>query len=428
MNKLAKLRQRLAAFKADGAKILDSVEAEDRAMTDAEVTAFGDIEASIEATNAEIAEVEAMNERRRKVGALKGSSALSTSVNDPNPATTGGFQSIAEFAMAVKGASEAGSVADSRLLDIKAAPTNMHQGGASSGEGYLVPDDFRDEVWNVISETEDLMSTVDLEPTNSRSVTTLADETTPWGSAGISANWRSEGTQMTADKLSQEPRTTPLHELYAFVLATEELLEDAPRLAARITEKAGLAMAWKISDAIVYGDGAGKPLGWFESDALISIAKETSQTADTIVAANVLKMYSRLMMVPGDSPYWLANSDTMPQIATMVIGDQPIWTPPTTGLTQAPGGFLLGLPIRHSEHAKTLGDKGDIQLVSPKGYYAARRTAGPVFASSMHLFFDYAVQAFRWQFRFGGQPHLSAPVTPNNGATKSHFVTLDERA
>ena len=427
MNKLAKLRQRLAAFKADGAKILDAVEAEDRTMTDAEVVSFDAIEASIEEINAEIVAVEAMNERRRTVGALRGSSALSTQVNDLNPATTGGFQNIAEFAMAVKNASEAGSVADTRLLDIKAAPSNEHIGGASSGEGYLVPTDFRDGVWNVISETEDLMSTVDVEPTNSRQVTSLADETTPWGSVGISASWRVEGTQMTASKLSQEPRTTPLHELYAFVLATEELLEDAPRLAARITEKAGLAMAWKISDAIVYGDGVGKPLGWFESNALISIAKEGSQAADTIVAANVLKMFSRLMMVPGDSPYWLTNSDTLPQIATMVIGTQPIWTPPTTGLTNAPGGFLLGLPVRHSEHAKTLGDKGDIQLVSPKGYYAARRTSGVQAASSMHLFFDYAVQAFRWQFRFGGQPHLSAPVTPNNGATKSHFVTLDER-
>ena len=91
--------------------------------------------------------------------------------------------------------------------------------------------------------------------------------------------------------------------------------------------------------------------------------------------------------------------------------------------------FLLGYSIDWKEHCKTLGDKGDLQLVSPKGYYAARRTSGVQFASSMHLYFDYAIQAFRWTFRFGGQPHLSAPVAPANGAnTKSHFVTLDERA
>ncbi|NOX39768.1 MAG: phage major capsid protein [Alphaproteobacteria bacterium] len=426
MKKLAILRQRLATLKADGEKILGSVEAEDRVMTEAETEAFDVIEADIKATQTEISGIEAVNDRRRIIGAI--SPALGTVVNDLNPETTGGFKSIAEFAASVKQAGN-GLASDGRLQQIKAAPTNFHEGGAASGEGYMVPTQFRDQVWEVINETDDLMSDVDLEPTNAREVKGLSDETTPWGSAGVTAAWRSEGTQMTAKKLATEPRSTPLHELYSFVLATEELLEDAPRLANRITRKAGLALAWKMSDSVVYGTGSGQPLGWFNSPALVSVAKEAGQAADTIESANVLKMYARLLTVPGDTPYWLTNTDTLPQLATLTIGGQPVWTPPVSGLTGAPGGFLLGRPIRFSEHAKTLGDKGDLQLVSPKGYYAARRTNGPVFASSMHLYFDYAMEAFRWMIRFGGQPHLSAPVNPANGsATKSHFITLDERA
>lgn len=112
----------------------------------------------------------------------------------------------------------------------------------------------------------------------------------------------------------------------------------------------------------------------------------------------------------------------------MTVGDRPIWMPPN-GLADAPGGMLLGLPVMLSEHARTLGDKGDLQLISPKGYYALKRESGPKFAQSMHLYFDYAIEAFRWTFRFGGQPHLSKPVDPANGAaTKSHFVALAERA
>ena len=39
------------------------------------------------------------------------------------------------------------------------------------------------------------------------------------------------------------------------------------------------------------------------------------------------------------------------------------------------------------------------------------------------------LRAFRWIFRVGGQPVLSAPVSPAKGsATKSHFVVLDDRA
>ena len=113
----------------------------------------------------------------------------------------------------------------------------------------------------------------------------------------------------------------------------------------------------------------------------------------------------------------------------MTIGDQPIWTPPVAGLQQAPGGFLLGLPIKWSEHAETLGTKGDLQLVAPKGYYGISRAAGIQFASSIHLFFDYGMQAFRWTFRIGGQPYLSAPVAPAKGSnTKSHFVVLETRS
>ncbi|MCB0675015.1 MAG: hypothetical protein KDC59_23965, partial [Saprospiraceae bacterium] len=83
---------------------------------------------------------------------------------------------------------------------------------------------------------------------------------------------------------------------------------------------------------------------------------------------------------------------------------------------------------RFSEQCATLGDLGDVQLVNPKGYYAATRQNAPAYAESIHLFFDYNIKAFRWIFRIGGQPHLSAPVTPNKGSsTRSHFVTLAAR-
>jgi hypothetical protein len=36
--------------------------------------------------------------------------------------------------------------------------------------------------------------------------------------------------------------------------------------------------------------------------------------------------------------------------------------------------------------------------------------------------------AFRWLFRLGGQPFLSAPVTPAQGSnTRSHFIALAAR-
>lgn len=425
---LAALRQKRSDLKAEATAILDKADADNDGELSAEAEQrYSEIEAELQTVGDKIVAEERKIERRRSLDAIRSVVPAGESVTDePNPETTGGFKSMAEFAVAVRRASvPGGGPVDTRLM---AAPTNYHEGGGSSGEGYNLPVQYRDEIWELVMGMEGLMNTVDLEPTAARQVDFVKDETTPWGSSGVQAYWRAEASQMTASKQATKGDSLPLHELYAFVLATEELLEDAPRLGARLTRKSAEAINWKIDDSIIYGTGAGQPLGWFNSDALVSVAEESGQSADTIVAQNVLKMYSRLLVQPGSSPYWLTNRDTVPQLAVMTIGDQPVWQPPN-GLAGAPGGYLLGYPVRYSEHAKTLGDKGDIQLIEPKGYYAARRTAGIQFASSMHLYFDYAIQAFRWMFRFGGQPHLSGPVSPANGTnTKSHFVTLDERA
>lgn len=425
MKKLAELKAKLGALKKQAFGMLDAAEAKG-GFDEATQTAYDDKKAEIEATKNEIAAVEKLQEERRAMGAIEAPAAVQNTVNDPNPATTNGFKDIAEFAATVRRATQAGGRhVDDRLM---AAPTNVHQGGAASGEGYEVPVQFRNEIFEVVTELDEFGPLVDEEPTSSREVKVTADETTPWGATGVQARWRNEGTKMDPSKMVTEQRSVPVHELYAYVLATEELLEDAPRLASRITRKAGAAIAWKKNDAMVYGDGVGKPLGWMTSGALVTVPKGGSQAADTITAANVIAMFSRLLNVPGSAPFWMANSDCLPQLMTMTIGDKPIWIAPN-GLQDAPGGFLLGRPVRLTEHARTLGDLGDLQLVSPRGYYALRRENGPKFAQSMHLYFDYAIEAFRWTFRFGGQPHLSAPVSPANGsATKSHFVALAERA
>lgn len=433
--KLAELRQRRDDLKKEGNALLDAAETEaDGELSEDQERRYGEIEAELAQISGDIGKLERQAERRREMaptvsapGAGRVAVPAGESVTDePNPATTYGFHNLGEFAGAVMRATDPASrIVDPRL---SAAPTNFHEGGGASGEGFMLPVDFRNEIWEAVNGVDSLLQDVDIEPTSARQVDMIKDESTPWGSSGVQAYWRAEGKQMNASKFETDGDSVTLHELYAFVLATEELLADAPRLNARLQRKAPQAISWKASDSIVYGTGAGQPMGWFNSGALVTIAKESGQSADTVVAQNVLKMYARLMIVPGDRPYWLTNRDTVPQLAVMTIGDQPVWTPPN-GLIDAPGGFLLGYPIKFSEHAKTLGDKGDITLVSPKGYYAARRTQGIEFAESIHLFFDYNIKAFRFIFRFGGQPYLSAPVSPANGSsTKSHFVTLAERA
>lgn len=402
-----------------------------RDLTDAEKTRDDAINARLATLNADIARLERLRDNERAVAAQPDANATAADkarVSDMHDRREDdpkrGFAGIGEFATAVKAASRNGGYVDERLR-IGAAPTGYHR-EASSDEGYMVPPAMRDEIMELVFDDSDLLGFVNPEPTNRSEVKLYGDETTPWGATGVQARWRNEGTQMTADRLVTEPRNVTLHELYAFVTATEELLSDAPRLNDRLGRRSAAAIRYKISDAVMNGNGVGKPLGWLASPALVTVSKESGQAADTLVAANVGKMASRIMGL--SRAYWLANQDVLPQLITMTLGNQPIWTPPSTGLVNAPGGFLFGRPVRFVEQAATLGDLGDIQLVNPDGYYAVTRDSGVQFASSIHLYFDYNMQAFRWTFRFGGQPFLSGPVTPAKGAsTRSHFVTLEAR-
>lgn len=436
---LKELRARLAALSTSGGGKIKAYEAlrlkSDRtAEDDASMTA---LDAEIDQMEAEAdglrATIDGEEKRARRTGAFtmasvpSGGHRLPITSSEPNPEATSGFRNIAEFAVSVRNAVVNPSEMDDRLR--ANAPSNFHQNGGSAGEGYLVPAQFRETIWELVFGERDLLSMMAPEPTASNVVQIPKDETTPWGAAGVQAFWRAEGSQMTGSKAALVGSTVNLHELYAFVTATDELLADAPRLANRVTVQAARAIRYKAGEALMWGDGVGKPLGFMASAALVTVAKEGSQAAATILAANVLKQYSRLQGM-GARAFWAANRDIVPQLATLTIGNQPMWTSPNQGLQSAPGGLLLGLPIVYLDHAKTLGDEGDLTLVDPDGYYAATKAGGGIeFASSIHLYFDYGVQAFRWTFRLGGQPYLSAPVTPAKGSnTRSHFVSLAVRA
>ncbi|HYH36577.1 MAG TPA: phage major capsid protein, partial [Azospirillum sp.] len=422
MNKLLKLRQALADLKAQGRKAVEEINkleaVENRsdeqnaklATLEQQVT---ELEAKVTEAASAVEAEERRLDRERAFGPLTTptthtpSPAGAFGSDEPDPETTGGFKGMNEFAAAVlqatPGGGRSGQV-DPRLAAHQAAASTFHR-GEGTDDGYLVPVHFRDQIWELVHQVDDVLQWVDTEPTGARQVDMLADESTPWGTGGIQVRWENEGAAATASTAEKpEPRSVKLHGLLAFVNATEDLLEDAPRLENRLTNKAALAIRWKIGETLIYGDGAAKPLGWFKSAAKITVAKTAGQAANTITAANVLAMYTRLLVQPGDTPFWMANRDIVPQLATMTINDNLVWTPPVAGLKEAPGGFLLGMPIRWSEHADTLGTEGDLQLLSAKGYYCPVKQNGVRMDTSIHLYFDQALKSFRWKFRLGGQP------------------------
>lgn len=353
----------------------------------------------------------------------------------PRQATDGrwGFANAAQYLTAVCNASKkSGGAVDPRL--IQNAPTTYGREGVGEDGGFAVPPDFRTTIIQKVTGEESLLSRTDQMTTSSNSITLPVDETTPWQtSGGIQAYWEREGGQKQQSKPQLGELTVKAHKVIALVPMTDELLEDAPAMAAYVNRKAPEKIDYKVSEAILKGTGVGQPLGILSSPGTIIVPGEGSQTADTLNFDNVTKMYYRMNAASRRRGVWLINGDAEEQLARMVFpgqgagAAQPVFMP-AGGLSAQPYATLFGRPIIPMEIMPALGDAGDIVFADLSQYMTLVKGGGVKQDVSIHLFFDYDITAFRFVLRIGGQPWWNAPITSLNGATKGFFVKLGARA
>lgn len=442
MNKAlrALLARKTAAVEA-ARKLTELAAAEDRDLSADEQSQVDTLLASVESLNAQIGQQQRLIDAERS---LTGT-ALELDANariggvdenrmqDPRR----GFAHFGEYLASVRGASLRPSALDGRLAMMAAATTYANESVGADG-GFLVPPQYSSEIMSVIEAQDSLLARVRQIPIAGTEWKFPANETTAHGTTGVLAYWDSEGDAMTATKPVFKNRSIKVDRLTALCPVTEESLEDSAALGAWINVEAGEKMAFKINDAICNGTGVGQPLGIVAAPGTVSVAKETSQVAATIVAENVLKMWSRMPASNRARAVWLIHSDCEVQLMQLNVkiknvagsenvGGMPIWVPPG-GLSGSPFGSLLGRPLVPMECCQALGTVGDITLADLSQYLAVTK-GGLKSDQSMHFYFDQNMRAFRFVLRIGGQPWLSAAIARKNGSsTQSHFVTLATRS
>ena len=348
-----------------------------------------------------------------------------------------GWKHMGDFALAVRIAAAKGGEIDPRL--VMNAPTTFSSEGTGADGGFAVPPEFRTAIWEKVQGEDSLLSRTDQNPTTKNTMVLPADETTPWDSSGgIQAYFESEAGQLTQSKVALKDKTIRLNKRTALVPVTDELLEDAPGLDAYLRKKVGEKFDFKLNLKIIQGAGAGEPWGILGHPSVISVAKESGQAADTVVAANIDNMWSRLYAPCRRNAVWLVNQDIEPQLQKLqfsvlnssgaVVGGVPLYMPPN-GLSDSPYATIKGRPVIPTQACETLGDKGDIILADLTKYMTAFKTGGIKADVSMHLWFDYDVMAYRFILRIAGQPWWATYITPRDGTNYlSWAVTLDERA
>lgn len=362
-----------------------------------------------------------------------------TDTGDPTWGFGKGTHGLGEFALDVVKWSM--GEPSERLLKVKnaqkAAGAGLQENVDSEG-GFLIPTEQRQEILTVGIEKADLMSKVTPIPMSSNMVKINYIKDTDRSSGLIHGGVRfyyvaEEGTT-TATKPALGQITLSLNKLFGLAYATSELIEDSPvTIGPWLSQVFADAFPYQMDYDILNGSGTGMPEGILNSAALISQTAETDQEATTIVAENILNMYSRMPSANRRNAIWLANEDTFMQLATMTIdvgtGGVPVYLP-ANGLANQPFDTLMGKQIIFTEHCQTLGTVGDIYFIDPTQYLLGTRSGGGLRADqSIHLKFETDETAFRFIYRVDGRSWWPSAVTPRiSSVTLSPFIALATRS
>jgi len=247
----------------------------------------------------------------------------------------------------------------------------------------------------------------------------------------VKSYWLAEAGQMTGSKFKLRDLKLEPKELATFVYVTEKLLRNAPAVENRVVTDGRRAINFRVGDAIVVGDGSGKPLGLMNSGCKIAVAKESGQAGGTVVAENISNMWARMPASLKAESVWLYNIEIEPELdkLSFAIGTsgQLVYLP-ADGLRGRPMPMLKGRPMIPCEYCEGLGTEGDLILTNLMAY--ATGLQGTIReAVSMHVRFEYAEMAFRFMFSIDGQSWLHKSITPYKGTNKlSPIVTLATRS
>lgn len=344
------------------------------------------------------------------------------------------FPTLGHMADAVRNAKINPTNTDQRLRDWPEIQRRRHEEraiygmneGVDSEGGALVDVDIAEGIWEIQHETGKLAKLCwnkPVGPTANRTmIRRVVESSRADGSrkGGVVVYRTEEGGTTTISKPAFGAVEMKLHKMVGWTAVTEEEFEDVPGLGATLERMFGEEFGFKEDDEIINGTGVGEIQGILSAPSTVEIDAETDQVAATLLAENVISMYSR--MYPGGMPsgYWLAGQTILPSLMKMYIsvgasGGQLVYMPPN-GLVDAPYGTLLGRPIIFCEQLPALGTVGDLTYWDPSQTVIARK-GGIKSAASMHIYFDSGQTAFRMVQRVNGLPMWASTLTLKDGST-----------
>lgn len=260
---------------------------------------------------------------------------------------------------------------------------------------------------------------------------------------GVQVFRKGEIAQRPSSDAKLREQTFKVTDLVGYTPLSRDLIADNYIAADAIIQRVfARAIEWKKDYEVINGNGVGKPLGYFNSPALLTVTRDTSAHIKYEDLVAMLAVYHQSGL---SNAMWVANQTTWTDLAAITNHAGSYVFQPNAMINQAmmlsimnkttnvpdlkykAMGTLLGLPIRFTEKVPALGTTGCLSLIDPTQYGTADRQGLEV-GISEHFLFDTDQIAFRFKIRNDGQPLWLAPYTSADAAaTKfSPFVQLSQ--
>jgi HK97 family phage major capsid protein/HK97 family phage prohead protease len=341
------------------------------------------------------------------------------------------FKSMSDMFTAVQKATEF-QISDPRLQD---RASGLSEGISSDG-GFKLDNDFSMKLFDKsnVSPLWTRAFKIPLKNSNRILLPTWDETSRVSGSllGGINFQWLAESDEKSYSNPKFRQLDMSLHKTAAMLPYTAELRADAKAFESVLNNGLQRGLNIVLEEAIVRGSGVGRPQGLINQPCKITIAKESGQSAATIVAANVSKMLERIppeSYANGDI-IWVTHPSTIPQLAELYkeVGTggsvNPLWAWRSGGELF---NKLMGFDVIISDQCNTLGTEGDLILTDISQTVITYRPAKT--AISIHVLFSTDEELFRFVFRVNAQNAWAKSVTPAQGSNKiSPVVTLATRA
>lgn len=444
-DKAARLQSEELALRTEAEELYDTAETEqDGVLTDEQSARADAIDARLKAIGAEqrtIAGRLANAERAQELERAGRLPAHAVTTGQRDMAAERPFDSFGEMLQSlavaqspagVEIAGHHGGTIDPRLY--KAGPSGLSVNAPGEG-GVLVRKDWSTDLLSRGQEQSLLLPLCDrkeIGPNSDALEMPRIDETSRatgsrWG--GVRVYRRKEAATVNASKPSLDMFECRLEDLMAICYATDRLLRDAVALQSVIETAFPSEFAFTVDDELIRGNGAGEMTGVLNAACKVAQAAETGQVADTILHANLSKMWTRMYTRGKGNAVWLYNDEIEPQFDEMTI---PAGTgavePRIVRQTEAGDLRIKGRPTMRIEQCEELGTEGDIILADMSQMCVVTK-GGLAADTSMHVRFIYGEMTYRFMYRINARPKWKTSLTRYQGAnTQSPFVTLATRS